>query len=47
MTLKNTLIAGVSAASLMCGAASAEISDGVVKIGLMSDMSGTYSDVAG
>ncbi|ATG47107.1 ABC transporter substrate-binding protein [Celeribacter ethanolicus] len=47
MTLKKTLIAGVSAASLLCGAASAEISDGVVKIGLMSDMSGTYSDVAG
>lgn len=47
MNLKKILIAGVSVASLTCGAASAEISDGVVKIGLLTDMSGTYSDVAG
>lgn len=36
-----------SALALTAGMASAEISDGVVKIGLLTDMSGAYSDVAG
>ncbi|MEZ5840021.1 MAG: ABC transporter substrate-binding protein [Hyphomicrobiales bacterium] len=47
MTFYKTLLAGASALALMTGAASAEISDGKVKIGLLSDMSATYSDVAG
>ncbi|MBE0618534.1 MAG: ABC transporter substrate-binding protein [Proteobacteria bacterium] len=33
--------------ALGASTASAEISDGVVKIGVMNDMSGTYSDLAG
>ena len=44
--LKNFMV-GVSALALTAGAAQAEISDGVVKIGVLTDMSGTYSDVAG
>ncbi|WP_424932920.1 ABC transporter substrate-binding protein [Amaricoccus macauensis] len=38
---------GVSTAALLASAASAEVSDGVVKIGILTDMSGTYSDLAG
>jgi branched-chain amino acid transport system substrate-binding protein len=42
------LAAGVSATALVASAAAAqEISDGVVKIGVLTDMSGTYSDLAG
>ncbi|WP_138467226.1 ABC transporter substrate-binding protein [Poseidonocella sp. HB161398] len=44
-TLK-TLALGASTLA-MAASASAEISDGVVKIGLLTDMSGTYSDLAG
>ena len=35
------------AAGLWAGAASAEISDGVVKLGVLTDMSGVYSDITG
>jgi branched-chain amino acid transport system substrate-binding protein len=35
------------AAALGCGAAQAQYSDGVIKIGVMNDMSGTYSDLTG
>jgi branched-chain amino acid transport system substrate-binding protein len=35
------------AATLMCGTAQAQMTDGVIKIGVMNDMSGTYSDLAG
>ena len=38
---------GVSALALSASASVAEISDGVVKIGLLTDMSATYSEVAG
>jgi branched-chain amino acid transport system substrate-binding protein len=34
-------------AALMCGTAQAQISDGTIKIGVMNDMSGTYSDLSG
>lgn len=47
MKLMKYLAASASAVAMMTAAASAEISDGVVKIGLMSDMSSVYSDVAG
>lgn len=47
MKLIKYLAASASAVAMMAAAASAEISDGVVKIGLMSDMSSVYSDVAG
>ena len=37
----------VSLSLLVAGAAQAQISDGVVKIGVLTDLSGLYSDVAG
>src|SRR6058998_4192607 len=33
--------------ALACGAAQAQYSDGVVKIGVMTDMSGLYADITG
>ena len=30
-----------------CGSAQAQYTDGVIKIGVMNDMSGTYSDLSG
>lgn len=45
-TLKK-LALGVSAAAMVASAAQAEISDGKVKIGVLTDLSGVYSDVAG
>jgi branched-chain amino acid transport system substrate-binding protein len=47
MNAIRTLAAGASVAALIASAASAEVSDGVVKIGVLTDMSGTYSDLAG
>src|SRR3954468_10739702 len=35
------------AVALGCGAADAQYSDGTIKIGVMNDMSGTYSDLSG
>ncbi len=46
MTTIKALGLGVSALA-MASAATAEISDGAVRIGLLTDMSGTYSGVAG
>jgi branched-chain amino acid transport system substrate-binding protein len=45
MKLKRSVIA--VAAALAAGAAQAQVSDGVVKIGVMNDQSGTYADLAG
>jgi branched-chain amino acid transport system substrate-binding protein len=45
MKLKQTLIA--AAITAMAGAAHAQVSDGVIKIGVMSDMSSLYSDIGG
>ena len=45
MKLKRTLIAAAIAA--LAGTANAQISDGVIKIGVMNDMSGLYADIAG
>src|SRR5688500_20223159 len=36
-----------AALALAAGAAHAQISDGVIKIGVMNDQSGTYADLAG
>ena len=47
MTLFNKFMATTSGLVLLASAAAAEISGGAVKIGLLTDMSGTYSDVAG
>jgi branched-chain amino acid transport system substrate-binding protein len=45
MKLLRTAI--LSAAIVSAGAAYGQISDGVIKIGVMNDMSGTYADLAG
>jgi len=45
MTLKRTLVA--TAVAALAGAAHAQISDGVIRIGVMNDQSGTYADLAG
>src|SRR5258706_17765 len=45
--VKRSLIAVAVAAALGTGAAQAQISDGVVKIGVVSDMSSLYSDIGG
>ncbi|MCC0032356.1 MAG: ABC transporter substrate-binding protein [Brucellaceae bacterium] len=47
MNVSKLLLAGASALALMTSVASAEISDNKVKIGLLTDMSATYSDVSG
>jgi branched-chain amino acid transport system substrate-binding protein len=49
MKLKRTLISTLLSAAFGLGAtgAQAQISDGVIKIGVMNDMSGLYADVAG
>ena len=44
---KRSLIGLAIAAALGAGAAQAQISDGVVKIGVLSDMSSLYTDIAG
>ena len=44
---KRTLVGLAIAAALGAGAAQAQISDGVVKIGVLSDMSSLYTDLAG
>jgi branched-chain amino acid transport system substrate-binding protein len=41
------LVTFALATAVACGAAQAQVSDGVVKIGVMNDMSGTYADLAG
>src|SRR5258706_5915440 len=45
MKLKQTILAAAIAA--MAGSAYAQVSDGVIKIGVMTDMSSLYSDIAG
>ncbi len=48
MKLKRTLIAAAIAATFgLAGTAQAQVSDGVIKIGIMNDMSSLYSDIAG
>lgn len=47
MNFTKSLIAGVSGLAMMASMAAAEVSDGVVKIGVLTDMSATYSDLAG
>ena len=44
-TVLKTAIAGAMA--LLAGSAMAQYSDGVIKIGVMNDMSGLYADIAG
>jgi len=42
-----SLLAGVAALALTAGGAHAQISDNVVKIGIMTDLSGLYADLSG
>ena len=46
-TFKRTMLGVAVAASLSFGTAQAQVSDGVIKIGVLSDMSSLYSDLAG
>lgn len=45
--LKKTLVGAVTALAFTAGAAHAQFSDNKVKIGVLTDLSGTYSDLAG
>ena len=47
MTMIKQLLTTAIATTLMAGAAQAEISNDMVKIGYLADMSGTYRDLAG
>lgn len=47
MNILKKLAIGVSATAMIASAAAAEVSDGKVKIGVLTDMSSTYSDLAG
>jgi branched-chain amino acid transport system substrate-binding protein len=49
MKLKRTLIAAavITSFAALTGAANAQVSDGIIKIGVMSDMSSLYSDIGG
>jgi len=44
---KRTLVGLAVAAALGAGAAQAQVSDGIVKVGVLSDMSSLYSDIGG
>jgi branched-chain amino acid transport system substrate-binding protein len=46
--MKRKLLATAAlAACALAGTAQAEISDGIVKIGVLNDMSGPYADIGG
>jgi branched-chain amino acid transport system substrate-binding protein len=45
--MKSIVGLGALALALACGSAHAQISDGVIKIGVMNDMSGLYADLTG
>src|SRR5437879_8548490 len=45
--IKRTLLSLAVAAALGAGAAQAQVSDNVIKIGVLSDMSSLYTDLAG
>jgi branched-chain amino acid transport system substrate-binding protein len=47
MNLKRKISSVAVALALSAGTAQAQISDGVIKIGVMNDQSGTYADLAG
>ncbi|HWV43259.1 ABC transporter substrate-binding protein [Pseudorhodoplanes sp.] len=47
LSARHALSAAAFAAALGCGSALAQYTDGVIKIGVLNDMSGTYSDLSG
>jgi branched-chain amino acid transport system substrate-binding protein len=46
-SMKRLVILAALSAAVACGAAKADMSGGVIKIGVLNDMSGTYADLAG
>src|SRR5664279_366889 len=46
-TFKRTMIGVAVAAALSLGTAQAQVTDGVIKIGVLTDMSSLYTDLAG
>ena len=46
-TMKRTMVGLAVAAALSIPAAHAQVSDNVIKIGVLSDMSSLYTDLAG
>jgi branched-chain amino acid transport system substrate-binding protein len=46
-TFKRTILGVAVAAALSLGTAQAQVSDGIIKIGVLSDMSSLYTDLAG
>ena len=47
MRFKRGLLSLAVAAALATGAAQAQVSDNIIKIGVLSDMSSLYTDLAG
>src|SRR4051794_33246084 len=47
MKFRRTLMAAALAAAVSTGAVQAQVSDGVIKIGVLSDMSSLYADIGG
>ena len=47
LCIKRTMVATALAAAFAAGVAQAQISDNVIKIGVLSDMSSLYTDLAG
>jgi branched-chain amino acid transport system substrate-binding protein len=47
LSARHVFSVAACAAALSCGSAYAQFTDGVIKIGVMNDMSGTYSDLSG
>src|SRR4051794_41955957 len=45
--MRTILLAGVALAALASGSASAQFSDDLIKIGVLTDRSGIYSDING
>src|SRR5205085_10520225 len=45
--MKRLISLAALAVALGCGGAQAQYTDGTIKIGVMNDMSGTYSDISG
>src|ERR1700682_356216 len=45
--MKRLIGSAALAAVLACGAAQAQMTDGVIKIGVLNDMSGLYADLSG
>src|SRR5712671_5106381 len=45
--MKRKISLSAIALALLCSAAHAQFTDGTIKIGVMNDMSGTYSDISG